>query len=546
MTEVAALAAGRAAFDERRWRDACDQLTVADREVALEPADLDLLGTAAYLAGDPCWQAAWTRAHQVLRDRGELARAVHSAFWLVLGHFNAGEMALGAGWLARGQRLVDELGDDCVEAGYLLLPGAIEACDRDPETSLVTFRRALALGERFGDMDLVVLARHGEARCIIVLGDARRGMALLDEILVAVTAGEVSPIVAGDTYCGAIEACQLTFDVQRAREWTSALNRSYETQPGLEAFRGQCLIYLSVINQTRGDWPGALDVAAQACRRLSEPNIHPAIGAAHYQRGQVQRLRGEFGAAEESYRLAGEHGRDPQPGMAQLRLAQGRADQAAAGMRRLLDEGRDPVVRSAALPAWVEIMLAENDVGAARAGADELRGIGDEFGSAFLRAHASYAVGSVRLAEGRYADALIPLRQALTTFRELDAPYDAARARVLIGKACRELGDADGADVEWQAARRAFALLGAAPDLRRLDALSGIAAASPGPLTARELDILRLVATGRTNRAIGDELVISEKTVARHVSNIFDKLGVSSRAAATSYAYDHDLLQGHT
>ncbi len=541
MTAIETLSGGREAFDARRWRDACEQLTAADRETALTPDDLERLGTAAYLCGDPCWQIAWTRAHQILRDGGETARAARSAFWLGFGYFNAGEMAQGGGWLTRTQRLVDELGTDCAEAGYLLLPAAIEACDRDPVTSLVAFRRALELGERFRDRDLIALARHGEARCIIVLGDPPAGMALLDEVLVALTAGELSPIVEGDTYCGAIEACQLTFDVRRAREWTAALHRWHELQPGLEAFRGQCLIYLSAIAQTRGDWRSALDVASQACQRLTEPTLHPAIGAAHYQRAQLERLRGEFGAAEESYQLAGEHGREPQPGLAQLRLAQGQVAPAAASIRRVLDESRHPVERSAALPVCVEIMIAIHDVGAARAAAEELGQIAATFASPFLRAQAAHATGSVLVAEGRHREALEHLREACAILRELDAPYDAARTRVLVGLACRALGDLDGAEVEWRAARGVFQTVGAAPDLDRLDALSG-KSSQRGLLTTRELDILRLIASGRTNRAIGEELVISEKTVARHASNIFDKLGVSSRAAATAFAYDHHLL----
>jgi DNA-binding CsgD family transcriptional regulator len=542
MTTIEALARAREAFDARRWKDACELLTAADHETRLEPDDLERLGTAAYLAGDPCWQSAWTRAHQVLRDRGETAKATRAAFRLAFGYFNAGEMAHGGGWLARVQRFVDDVGGDCAEAGYVLLPAAIETCDSDPATSIVAFRRALEFGERFDDTDLVALARHGEARCMIVMGDVPAGMALLDEVLVAVTAGELSPIITGDTYCGAVEACQLTFDVRRAREWTAALKRWCDSQPGLEAFRGQCLIYLSAITQMRGDWAGALDVASEACKRLAEPTLQPAIGAAHYQRAQLERLRGDFRTAEESYRLAGEHGRDPQPGLAQLRLARGQVDQSAASIRRALDECRDPVPRSGTLPAYVDIMLAAKDLAAARAAAEELREIAAAFASPFLRGHASFAIGSVLIAEGEHREALGHLREACTVLRDLNIPYDAARARVLVGVVCHELGDKDGSEVEWQAARRIFEELGAVPDLAGLDALSGGALPAPGLLTARELDILRLVATGRTNRAIGDELVISEKTVARHVSNIFDKLGVSSRAAATAFAYDHQLL----
>ncbi|HET6615514.1 MAG TPA: LuxR C-terminal-related transcriptional regulator [Dehalococcoidia bacterium] len=540
-----ALASGREAFEARRWREACEQLRAAERDEALDVEDLHRLAMSAYLAGDACWEMAWSRAYDACLARGETARAARSAFWLAYGHFNAAEMARAGGWLARVQRLVDEMGE-CAEAGFLLIPNAIEQCERDPQASLAAFRQALAIGERFHDADLIAVARQGEAQSIIQLGDVSGGMALLDEVLVSVTSGELSPIVTGDVYCGAVWACQFTLDTRRAREWTAALNRWCESQPGLDAFRGQCLTYLSAVAQTRGDWPGALEVASQACRRLTEPTPRPAAGAAYYQRAQLERLRGDSGAAEESYRMAAEHGMDPQPGLAQLRLAQGLVRQAAGSIRRVLDERTAPIARSAVLPAYVEIMLAAKDVTAARTASEELREIASAFGSPFLAAEASYATGSVFVAEGKHRDALNRLREAQTILRELDAPYEAARAQVLIGAACRALGDADGGDVEWQAARHVFEGLGAAPDLARMDALAGNAPAAPALLTARELDILRLVATGRTNRAIADELVISEKTVARHVSNIFDKIGVSSRAAATAYAYDHRLLQPAT
>jgi DNA-binding CsgD family transcriptional regulator len=542
MAKSDSLAAGRAAFDERRWRDAFELLSAADRASPLDVDDLHGLATAAYLTGDAAWSDAWARAHHLSRDRGDIAGAAHFAFWLVFAFFNEGEIAQGGGWIARGQRLVDALRGNSVDAGYLLLPAAIAGCDGDPETSLVAFRRALEIGEQYHDADLIALARHGEARCIIVLGNVPAGMAMLDEVLVAVASGEVSPIVAGDTYCGAVEACQITFDVRRARAWTAALDSWCASQPGLHAFRGQCLVYLSAVTQTRGDWPGASHVAAEACHRLSEPTLQPAIGAAYYQRAELERLRGELVAAEEWYRLAGEHGRDPQPGLAQLRLAQGQIATALASVRRKLDESAGPVPRSAALPAQVEITLAAGDVASARAAADELRHIADTFASPYLGAQALYAAGAVLVAEARHAEALPLLRSACATFRDLDAPYDGARARVLIGVSCDALGDDDGAGIEWQAARRTFEGLGAAPDLARLVRLSKPAPELPGGLTARELDILRLVATGRTNRAIGDELVISEKTVARHVSNIFNKLGVSSRTAAAAYAYDHRLV----
>lgn len=543
MTVRDALAEGRMALTQWRWRDAFTLLSTADQKTPLAAEDLDRLATAAYLIGDDAgWSAAWARAHQQFADRKDEAAAARCAFWLGFSCFNNGEMARGGGWIARAQRVIEEGRLDCVECGYLLLPGAIESCDGDPAASYAAFQRAAEIGERFRDPDLVALARHGQGRALIRLGETAKGMALLDEVFVAVTAGELSSIITGDIYCGVIEACHETFDVRRAREWTSALTRWCDAQPDLVPFRGQCLVYRSTVMQMRGTWSDAMQEAVQACGRLSEPVLHPAIGAAHYQRAEIHRLRGEFEDAQESYRLADQFGREPQPGLALLRLTQGQADAAAASIRRVANEATDALTRSRVLPAYVEIMLAAGDRESARRAADELVGIAAGFDAPFVQATTAYAAGAVSFAEGDCETALSALRRAYAIWRELETPHEAAKARVIIGLICRQLGDRDGAELEFRAARQTFEELGAAPDLARLAKITQPAADVPLILTSRELDILRLVATGKTNRAIGDELVISEKTVARHLSNIFNKLGISSRVAATAYAYEHHLV----
>jgi DNA-binding CsgD family transcriptional regulator len=248
-------------------------------------------------------------------------------------------------------------------------------------------------------------------------------------------------------------------------------------------------------------------------------------------------LRGELAEAEAAYRRASDWGRAPLPGLALLRLAQGRTAAAEATVRRVLDESRDGLIRSTMLGPAVDVLLAAGDVPAAREAADELAAIAAGVDLPAAGAAASGAAGAVLLAEGDPKAALGPLRAAWLGWRELDAPYEAARVRVLLGRACRQLGDEDGAALELDAARATFEQLGARPDLARLDARPG------GGLTAREVEVLALVARGKTNRAIAEDLVISEKTVARHLSNIFTKLGLSSRAAATAYAYEHDLVR---
>jgi len=406
-----------------------------------------------------------------------------------------------------------------------------------------TFTQAAAISEKWREPDLATWANNGRGRALIRMGDTAAGVKVLDEVMVAVTAGEVSPWVAGDVYCSAIEACHEIFDHRRAQEWTAALSQWCADQPDLVPYRGQCLVHRAQIMQLHGEWPDALDEARRACEWLSRPPPHPAVGFAHYQRGELHRVRGQFADAGAAYREAHQHGYEPQPGLALLRLAQGQVDAAHAAIRRLVDETHDRVTRSQLLAAYVEIALSAGDVTAAHDAADELFTLATDVGAPLLGALAAHARGAVRLAEGNPQAALGALRHAFALAHELGAPYAVARARVLIAEACRQLGDDDSAELEFDTARVTFDRLGAATDLALLERRRGTAASrSAAALTGREAQVLALVAQGKTNRAIATELVISEKTVARHVSNIFTKTGVSSRSAATAYAYEHGLV----
>jgi DNA-binding CsgD family transcriptional regulator len=538
------LRAARAALARKAWGDAFATFSAGESEGGLDAEDLERLAMAADLSGRPEESAdAWTKAHQQWLRLAEPLRGVRCAFWLGMGLMNRGEQARAGGWFGRAHELLAGQ-PDSAEAGLLMLPTALqELFQGNAAAALKAFEAAGAAAQRFGDPDLLALSRLGRGRATVELGNLAEGVALLDEAMRAVTSGEASPIVVGIVYCAVIDVCQQIFDLRRAGEWTMALNRWCTSQIDLVPFRGECSLHRAEMMLLRGEWPEAMGEARQAAVRLSDPPGQEGAGSAFYQQAELHRLRGEFAEAEELYRVASRWGRQPEPGLAQLRLAQGQPEAAARSIRFAVEAAEGRLARTRLLPPYVEIMLATADVVAARAGAEELAATAATLTASSLDAVAAMAMGAVLRAEGDFRGALAALRRASDLWRQLDAPFEGARARVLIGLSCLALGDRDSADLEFDAARWAFGQLGAAPDLTALEALlaSGGEAGASG-LTPRELEVLRLIATGKTNRAIAADLVISEKTVARHISNIFTKLGLPSRAAATAYAYEHGLV----
>jgi DNA-binding CsgD family transcriptional regulator len=535
---------GREAYERRAWGEAFESLTRADEAAPLDLDDLDLLATSAFmLARDDEYLSILERLHHACLEAGEPLRAIRCTFWIGMNLALRGEMGPASGWLGRGHRLLEGMDGETVEHGYMLMPLVFQhEAKGEFEEGAAVAAKAAAMAERFGDRDGMAMATYAQGQLLARAGRVREGLALMDEAMVSVIAGELSPIATGIVYCGVILACQQLYDVRRAREWTAALTRWCREQPDVVAFTGRCLLHRAEIMQLGGDWGDALEEARSAARRFLETRNQTA-GLAFYRQAELHRLRGEFDAAEEAYRDASRNGWEPQPGLAQLRLAQGRRDAAVAAIRRVTAETTDALKRAGALPARVEIMLAAGEVEDARAACLELEAIAAGYESALLDGLVSHARGSVELAEGDAAGALIALRHAVERWQELEAPYEHARTRVLIGLACRALGDDDAAELELEAARTAFAELGAAPDVARVDSVmeAGERADTHG-LTARELEVLRLVAAGRSNREIAAALVISEHTVARHLQNIFAKLDVSSRAAAGAFAFAHDLV----
>ncbi len=535
---------GRAAYGARNWRTAYTALSGADEAAPLGADDLELLATSACMAGrEDEYLVVLERAHHARLEAGDTPGAAHCAAWLGLYLALRGDVAPASGWFGRARRLVDRIGGDCVEQGYLLLPAMVQqeaAANYDAAYRLAV--DAAAFGERFGDADLLAISLHQQGRMLAKQGDIQAGLQLLDEVMVSVTGGELSPIVTGLMYCSVIEGCQEVYELRRAHDWTAALTRWCDAQPEMVSFTGRCLVHRAEIMQLHGAWPEAQEEAGRAAARFREARSDAAAGEALYRQGEIHRLQGDLAAAEERFREASRCGREPQPGLALLRFAQGDTEAASAAIRRLERETTDPLKRAGLLAAYVEIMLAVGDAAAAREACGEFDEIARRYRSGMLEAMAAHARGAVRLATGDAWAALVALRDAGGRWQELGVPYEAARARTLVGLACREIGDAGTADLELDTAREAFQALGATLDVARVERLSETAPAAPGGLTGRELQVLGLVATGRTNRAIAEELVISEKTVARHVSNIFGKLGVSSRAGATAYAYEHRLV----
>ena len=369
-----ALGAGRRSFEQRAWHDAYDNLSAADRAEPLGRDDLERLAIAAFLAGDDqACTALTTRAYRDCEQHSDTRRAARCTFWLAFGFLLEGEMAPAGGWVARAQLVLDEHHLDCAERGLLLLPTALgHLAAGELEQSLAGFSEALAIGQRFADADLTTLGRLGRGQSLALGGRHTDGAAEFDLLMLAITSDEVSPMVVGVAYCGVIQTCQLTFDLRRAKEWTAALSRWCDAQPDLVPFRGQCLVHRAEIMQLAGTWGHALEEAQRARDELSRPPGHPAVGAAWYRIAELQRLRGDLAGAEDAYRTASDHGHDPQPGLALLRLAQGQPAVAAAAIGRAFGEAVDPLSRGRLLLGYVEIMLAVGDVAAARAATDRL------------------------------------------------------------------------------------------------------------------------------------------------------------------------------
>ncbi|MFI6677849.1 LuxR C-terminal-related transcriptional regulator [Kribbella sp. NPDC050470] len=518
-----AIAEARSAYDVRRWARAYELFAAAD---GLSADDLDRYAVAAMLVGRmDDYHAIRERAYEQLLAQGDLLGAGGAALWTGMQRMVEGDVVAGGGWLARAARLIEEDGTDSVPAAVLGMSQAFQVTDLDQAIAIVG--EAVAAGRRLGSRDLVGLALHQQGLLLLQAGRSSEGLSRLDEAMVELSSGELSPMVTGIVYCGAITGCWTVYELGRAEQWTAAMTRWCDSQPELGNFTGECKVRRAELKQLRGDWTDAREDLA----RVNQVDLW-AVGVAAYVRGNLDRLQGHFTDAEECFTEASRLGTDPQPGLALLRLQQGSVQAAAAMIRRCLSEEQDDAKRIEVLFAATEILLAAGDAKAAATAVEGLSIFAKKCRTAVVGALCDQAQAMIQLAGDHPEAALTPARAALRRWVELRAPYQEARTRLLIADACRALGDGESADRETVTARATLEKLGAKTDLQRQD----------GQLTQREIEVLRLVATGATNRAIAAQLVLSERTVDRHVSNIFIKLGVSSRSAATAYGFEHKLV----
>jgi class 3 adenylate cyclase len=474
---IDSLEAARAAAGRLAWREAYRVFADLDQR-SLGPADLETYAEAAWWSGrlDAAIELR-ERAHAAFAGAGDELGAARMALALSWDHEGRGAFAVASGWLATAERLLEGR-PESPEHGRLLLTHALTAmfAEGDYERAETLFDSAAELGRRVGDRDVQILALSGKGRSRIKSGRVEEGLALLDEATAAAVSGGVRAHATGLVYCITISSCRDLGDYRRAAEWTEAANRWCD-KLDVTGFPGACRIHRAEVMRLRGDWPAAEVQAQAACDELQDFDRMITAGG-HYEIGEIRRQRGDFAGAEEAYRTSDELGRDPQPGLALLRLGEGKVSAAVAGITRSLAEAEDPLFRMRRLPAQIEIAIAAGDLATARAAFDELERIVDSYKIGDRRAIAfdatiHFADGQIKLAEKDFAGASAGLQRARDAWREVGAPYETAQARMLLGIAYRRRGDEHGGTVELEGALATFTRLGARLDEERANELLG-------------------------------------------------------------------------
>jgi len=540
-----ALQAAQAHWKLRGWNTAYSLFKALDDAGDLNSDDLERYGISAYLTDrEDEFLMIFERGFERCSEDYQMRNAIRFAFWLGLTHMFRGEFGKGGGWFARAGGILQDIGSDCVESGYLMLPSIEQDIDADNLAAATKAAiEAAEIGTRFCDNDLVVMARHLQGRVELKAGNLEAGFAIFDDVMLSVTGGSLSPIVTGLVYCSVIDACHEILDFGRTKEWTEALSDWCDEQPELVAFTGQCMIHVAEFRQIDGSWKKSEAQARLACQTLEGSAYSGRAGTAYYRLGEIHRLQGDFAQAENDYRAASKFGFDPQPGRALMHLHQGRHKLASSGIGRALATTQVPQNRIGLLQAQTEIMVATGEFELAREAVNELALHSKTYRTDAVRAVAAQAKGLFDLSAGNPSAAYFELRKAADVWQQLGASYNNARVQVLLGRTCQALGDMGGAELELTAALDVFIALGATADQAvARNALSPKLATGTDQLTTRQIEILRYIARGDTNRKIADELGLSERTIDRHVSNILMRLDVPTRSAATAYAYTQKLL----
>jgi DNA-binding NarL/FixJ family response regulator len=538
---AATLESAERAFARDDWPTAFTSFRAAGEAADLSADQWYSLAESAWWLGEiDVALDAWRRAHDDYVASGDLSRAAMSALFLACHSLERGDAAAGSGWMHRTRRLLDDAPEGAAHGYPIYFRIFAEMAAGDLDAAMSSADEMGKIGRRFDDPNLVALSLIGRGRALVKRGSVADGMAVLDDAMLEALSGRLHPVWAGAVYCHLMDACHELDELRRAGEWTHAASRWCEGIPDGGLYRGICRIHRAQVLHTTGSWREAEREAAQACEDMAHLHIG-TIAEGHYEIGEIRRLRGDLTGAEDAFRRAHELGRDPQPGLALVRLARGQPDTAAASIRTALAVlGADPLPRARLCVAQVEIALTVGDIGTARAACTELEQTAATYQSSGLAAAARQVRGALLLREGAAAEAVAMLRAACRRWQDLDAKHHAASTRLLLAEAYRSLGDEDAAQLELNAADAVFQQLGAEPGRRRAASLRGHGSL-PGGMTDREIEVLRLVATGCTNRDVASMLFISERTVHRHLSNIFIKLGVSTRTAATAYAFEHGI-----